>query len=82
MAFLLKQKIGTMHNTLVRDIQQTGGVLGGVAQLVQSFSGFLMYLLVAINISPTMTFYTLGGGVVVLFVVRPLLRRTRNISEK
>ncbi len=80
--FLLKQKIGTMHNTLVRDIQQTGGVLGGVAQLVQSFSGFLMYLLVAINISPTMTFYTLGGGVVVLFVVRPLLRRTRNISEK
>ncbi len=80
--FLLKQKIGTMHNTLVRDIQQTGEVLGGIAQLVQSFTGFLMYLLVAINISPTITSYTLGGGVAILFVVRPLLRRTRNISEK
>ena len=80
--FLLKQKIGTMHNTLVRDIQCTGGLLGIVGQVIQSFSGFLMYLLVALNISPLMTLYTLGGGVVLLFVVRPLLRRTRSIAER
>ena len=47
--FLLKQKIGTMHNTLVRDIQCTGNLLGYVAQAVQSFSGFLMYFLVAMT---------------------------------
>jgi len=29
-----------------------------------------------------MTLYTLGGGVVLLFVVRPLLRRTRSIAER
>jgi len=80
--FLLKQKIGSMHNTLVRDIQNTGALLGVIAQIVQSFSGLLMYLLVAINISPTMTLYTLGGGMVVLFVVRPLLSRTRRIGER
>lgn len=80
--FSLKQKIGTLHNTLVRDIQCTGGLLGTVAQAVQSFSGFLMYLLVAVNISPTMTFYTLGGGAMLLFVARPLLNRTRNIGEQ
>jgi len=80
--FLLKQKIGTMHNTLVRDIQCTGNLLGVSAQVVQSFSGFLVYLLVAFNISPTMTLYTLGGGVVILFIVRPLLRRTRKIGEQ
>ncbi|MDP2665444.1 MAG: ABC transporter transmembrane domain-containing protein, partial [bacterium] len=78
--FLLKQKIGMMHNTLVRDIQQSGALLGSVAQIVQSFSGFLMYLLVAINISPTMTFYTLGGGAIVLYILRPFLRRTRTIG--
>ncbi len=80
--FLLKQKIGTMHNTLVRDIQCTGGLLGIVGQVIQSFSGFLMYLLVALNISPVMTLYTLGGGALLLFVVRPLLRRTRSIAER
>ncbi len=80
--FLLTQKIGTMHNTLVRDIQCTGNLLAVVVQVVQSFSGFLMYLLVAINISPTMTLYTLAGGGAVLFIVRPLLRRTRRIGER
>lgn len=80
--FSLKQKIGTLHNTLVRDIQCTGGLLGTVAQAVQSFTGFLMYILVAVNISPTMTFYTLGGGAVLLFVVRPLLKRARDIGDQ
>jgi len=79
-SFSLKQKIGTMHNTLVRDVQQTGGLLAAVAQIVQSFSGFLMYLLVAVNISPTMTLYALGGGAILLFILRPFLRRARSIG--
>lgn len=79
-SFSLKQKIGTMQNTLVRDVQQTGGLLGAVAQIIQSFSGFLMYLFVAINISPTMTLYALGGGAVLLFVLRPFLRRAQRIG--
>jgi ABC-type multidrug transport system fused ATPase/permease subunit len=81
-SFSLKQKIGTMHNTLVRDIQQTGALLGTVAQIVQSFSGFLMYLLVTINISPTMTLYTLGGGAILVFFLQPLLRRAKRIAEQ
>ena len=79
--FLLRQKIGTLHNTLVRDIQHTGSLLDVVGQIIQSFSGFLMYLLVAINISPLMTFYTLLGGVFVLGVARPFLRRARHVGE-
>lgn len=80
--FLLKQKIGTMHNTLVRDIQCMGSLLGVVSQIIQSFSGFLIYLLVAVNISPIMTLYTLVGGAILFFVVRPFLYRTRNIGEQ
>ena len=80
--FSLKQKIGTMHNTLVRDVQQTGVLLGAMVQVIQSFSGFLMYLLVAVNISPVMTFYAIGGGAVLLFLLRPLLRRTERIGQQ
>ena len=80
--FSLKQKIGTMHNTLVRDIQQSGALLTSVAQIIQSFSGFFMYLLVAVNISPTMTFYTLGGGAILLIALRPFFSKAQHIGAK
>ncbi|MFA6279119.1 MAG: ABC transporter ATP-binding protein [Candidatus Paceibacterota bacterium] len=80
--FSLKQKLGTMHNTLVRDVQCTSSLLGAVAQIIQSFSGFLMYLLVAVNISPIMTFSALGGGMILMFVLQPFLRRARRIGEQ
>jgi ABC-type multidrug transport system fused ATPase/permease subunit len=75
--FLLKQKLGNLHNTLIRDIQRSMALLEGFAQVMQSFGGFLMYFLVAINISPTITLYTLGGGAGLFLVARPLLRRSR-----
>jgi len=81
-SFSLKQKMGTIFNTQVRDIQQSCLLLSCVAQIIQSFSGFLMYLLVAVNISPTMTSYTLGGGVVLVFLLRPFLRRAQSIGKQ
>lgn len=81
-AFSLKQKIGTMHNTLVRDVQQTGSLLGAVVQVIQSFSGFIIYLIIAVNISPIMTLYAVCGGAVLMFVLRPFLRRTENIGRQ
>lgn len=80
--FLLKQKTGAMHNTLVRDVQNSGVLLGSAAQAVQSWTGFLMYLIVAVNISPTMTVFALAAGGAILFFVRPLLGRTRRIGEE
>ena len=79
--FLLKQKIGTLHNTLVRDIQASSSLLGVLGQVIQSFSGFLMYLLVALNISHMVTLYAIGGGAILFFIVRPLLRRMRGLAE-
>lgn len=80
--FLLAQKIGTLQNTLVRDIQRSGSLLEVVGQIIQSFTGFFMYLVVAFNISPYMTLATLVGGGVLLVFVRPLLQRTRNTGQE
>lgn len=79
--FLLKQKIGSMHNTLVRDIQQTTGLLSVIGQVIQSFTGFVMYLLVAYNISPATTLLTLFGGAILLLLVRPLMSRAGHMGE-
>ncbi len=79
--YLLKQKIGTIQNTLVRDIQRTSNLFEVTGQVIQSFSGFCMYLFVAINISPTMTLFTLVGGAVLLLIVRPLLLKSRRMGD-
>lgn len=79
--FLLGQKLGVVHSTMVRDLQRTSTLLGSVSQAIQSFTGFCIYLLVALNISPVMTLFTLVGGGVLLLVVRPFLSRTRRAGE-
>jgi len=79
--FLLKQKIGTLQATLMRDIQRTENLLGVFAQLIQSFTGFFMYVLVALNISPLITLCTLIAGVVLLVIVRPFLSRSQAICS-
>ena len=79
--FLLKQKIGTLQATLVRDIQRTENLLSVFGQIIQSFSGFFIYVLVAINISPIMTLCTLVAGAVLLLVVRPLMVRTQATAD-
>jgi subfamily B ATP-binding cassette protein MsbA len=76
-SFLLRQKLGNLQSTLGRDMQRTSNLLESLSQVIQSFTGFLMYLLVAINISATMTFFTVVGGGMLLLIVRPLLRKTQ-----
>ncbi len=80
--FLLSQKIGNMQNSLVRDIQCSENLLSVTGQIIQSFTGFLMYLLVAFNISPLTTLFTLGGGALLLIVTRPFLGRTQRTGEE
>ena len=80
-AFLLKQKIGTLQATLVRDIQRTENLLSVFGQIIQSFSGLLIYLLVALNISPIMTVSTLFVGIILLFAIRPLMVRIQSIGN-
>lgn len=75
--FLLKQKLGTLQATLVRDIQRIENLLSVFSQIIQSFSGFFIYLLVAMNISPIMTVSTLVAGSALLLAVRPLTKRAQ-----
>lgn len=74
--YLLKQKIGHMQNTLVRDLQRASSLLEMMTQIIQSGTGFLMYLAVAFVISPLMTVLALIGALFLLGGTRPLLRRT------
>jgi len=80
--FFVGRKMGAVQNTLVRDVQRTSSLLDSQSQVIQSFTGFTIYLLVALTISPMTTLLTFIGGGVLLGIVRPLLRRVQGAAEE
>ncbi|MCI0550702.1 MAG: hypothetical protein L0287_07085, partial [Anaerolineae bacterium] len=79
--YILRQKSGNMQNTIFWDARRETQLLDGIIQFVQSTTGALMYLLVAINISPLITWATVAVGTIVIVFFRPLLRRTHIHSQ-
>ena len=80
--YLLRQKIGYLQTAMVRDVQRAASLLDMLSQVIQSATGFVMYVVVAFAISPLMTAITLMGALVLLTTIRPLLRRTVRAGEE
>ncbi len=80
--FLSTQKAGYLQNTLFWDVRQTTSLFDAVAQFIQSSTGFIIYFFVALSISSTVTLITLAVGAVMLFVLRPLVRKTMVLGEE
>lgn len=80
--FLSKQKTGYLQNTLFWDVRQSTGLLDTVAQFIQSSTGFIIYLFIALSISSTITLITLATGIIMLFILRPLVRKTMVLGEE
>ncbi|MBI5742638.1 MAG: ABC transporter ATP-binding protein, partial [Candidatus Niyogibacteria bacterium] len=80
--FLLQQKLGHVQTSLMRDVKNTSGLLGALSQLIQSITGVVIYLIVALNISPLLTLCTAVGGAVLLGIVRPLMLKNQRMAEE
>lgn len=80
--FILREKAGHLQNIVLWDTKRASQLLDGIIQFLQSLSGFLIYLAVAIVISPLVTLITVGAGVVLVLALRPFLRKTRVFAEE
>ncbi len=80
--FLLRQKAGYVQTTIVQHVQKTMALFQALAQVIQSFTGLAMYLVVAVSISWRITVLTLILGAVLFLISRPLVRKTRSIGEQ
>mgnify|MGYP002133943541 CR=1 FL=1 len=81
-SYLLTQKTGYIQNTLIRDVQRGGSAMDVIGQFIQSLTGLLMYLIIALNISPVVTLSVMGAGAVMLFVFKPLVKKTQRVSQQ
>lgn len=80
--FLLRQKLGHIQDTFIRDVHKSFDLFKLLGQLILSVTGVIMYLFVAMNISQNITFLTLAVGALFLLLLQPLSRRTKEVSEK
>ncbi|HVM73385.1 MAG TPA: ABC transporter ATP-binding protein [Candidatus Paceibacterota bacterium] len=80
--FALREKAGHLQNIVLWDTKRAGQLLDGIVQFLQSVTGFLIYLALAVFISPFVTFLALGAGAVLIFILRPFMYKTRQFADE
>ncbi|MAF59748.1 MAG: ABC transporter ATP-binding protein [Candidatus Pacebacteria bacterium] len=79
--YLVSQKLGHLETILMTNVKSSSEMLERVSQMLVLFSGLLVYMLVAINISPKITIFALLLGGVLFFVLKPVLRAARGTAH-
>ncbi|MEW6610090.1 MAG: ABC transporter ATP-binding protein [Patescibacteria group bacterium] len=79
---LLKQKIGHLEKVLVDHVSTASGVLLLLSSSILMLTSLIMYLLVAVNISTSITIITLIVGAALFLIIKPFLYRTRKASYR
>lgn len=78
--YLIEQKVGHLETILNSDAARASGVLDVSSSIILLSASLLAYSAVAFSISANITLVTLGSGVVLFFILKPLFYRTRKIS--
>lgn len=78
--FLLKQKMGYVQNVLLQDVEKGAVLHAALAYFILSVLSVITFLSFAVTISPRTMLFTAMGGVVVLFILRPLLKKARSVG--
>lgn len=80
--FLLKQKLGYVQATILKDMETTSDTMVYLSRFIISATGLLIYLIFALNISFGVTMLTLFVGGVAVLVIYPFLKKNRAVFEK
>ncbi len=76
-SYLLQQKIGYLETVLMTDAVRGSLLLRQISNVIMILTGLIMYTLVAINISFTITLITLALGGFFFLLFKPLMYKTR-----
>ncbi|MBI2050332.1 MAG: ABC transporter ATP-binding protein [Parcubacteria group bacterium] len=79
---LLKQKLGHLEVILMNDVTHGAQMLKLISTFIMVTTGLMMYAVIAINISPSVSLITLTLGGVLILLLKPLMYRTRMAAHK
>lgn len=80
--YLMRQKTGHLNNVLMGDVSGTAGALNNMSAAILTSTSLITYAIVAINISVPITFATLGLGLSLFLLLKPIFYRVRTSSRK
>lgn len=80
--YLLTQRLGYAEMTLTRDVQQGAALLESISQAALVFTSLVIYVALAIYISPIVTLLTAISGFLLLLVYQPLRSKVRAVSTE
>jgi len=79
---LLNQKSGYLESILIDDVFKSSGILSNFTGAILTATSFLMYAVIAFNISATITIITFVIGLLSFIIFKPLMSRVRRLSVK
>jgi len=78
--YLLKQKLGYLEKVLMIDMQFSSLMLQHISSAIMLVTSLLIYILIAVNISISITLITLILGGVLFLFLKPLIYKTRVVA--
>ena len=79
--FLLEQKIGHLQNLLTVNVPYVSRLMLVMSSGFLNFANFLIFFIIVLKLSPSVTLLALGLGTAILLFSRPLLKRSRAYSH-
>lgn len=79
---LASHKVGYVDRVILYDVQQNADALNQISTSIFTLTSLAAYVFVALRISATITLATLGFGVILFFVFKPVYYRTRKLAER
>jgi len=78
--YLLQQKLGHLENVLMQDISSATTLFSQISGIFTMLASLVVYLLVAINISASITVFTLALGGVLFLALYPVMARVKGVA--
>ncbi|MBI5370014.1 ABC transporter ATP-binding protein [Candidatus Uhrbacteria bacterium] len=79
--FLTHQKIGYLDQVMTSDIATSTALLKNSSNAILAITNLIIYSLIALSISWSVTLTALTGGAVFFFAFKPIYRKTASISR-
>lgn len=80
--FLMEQKIGYLEKVLMNDSSTSADLLINISGAILLITSLIMYVVVALNISATITLLTLCFGLLLFLAYKPIIYKSRVLAKE
>lgn len=79
---LMSQKVGYLEKTLIKDVYVTSTIINSSSSLILLSTSFIMYAIVAFNISAKITIITTMVGATIFIILKPVAKIIKRLSSE